>query len=139
MKELNRCLELRRQIADLEEKIEDIECRIRFPKAQTLSDMPRCSSSAGNPIENYIVQKEKYQSKKLLLETELHMEWSNIEKAMLSNNIPLEEVRLMYLRFNCGYPWKKCTAIMHDSFGGKWNENRAFRVYRGIVKSLQNT
>lgn len=137
MEELDRCLELRRNIIDLEERIEDIEGKIRFPKSQTISDMPRGSASGINPIEQYITQKEKYQSKKLLCETELSMIWSDVEKRMVMCNIAHAERYLMYLRFNSGFSWKKCTAIMRNAEGKKWNENKTYREYRKVLKALR--
>lgn len=139
MEELDKCLELRRKITDLEEKISDIDDRIRFPKAQTISDMPRCSSFGENKIDQYLIQKEKYQNKKLLYETELSMLWNSIEKWLICCGIGQAERYLMYLRFNSGFSWKKCTAIMRNIEGQKWNENKVFRTYRGILKKLNST
>lgn len=136
MEELNRCLELRRNIMSLEERIEDIEGRIRFPKSQTLSDMPRGSSSGTNPIERYIVLKEKYQSQKLLHETELSMIWNDLDKRMVMCGVPQDERRLMYLRYNSGLSWKKCTAIMREIEGKRWNENRTFKTNRKVLKAI---
>lgn len=137
MKELDRCLELRRKISKIEEKLEDIGYCIRYPKSQTMSDMPKTTSQAISPIERYIMQQDEFNRKKLLLETELSMHWNSIEKRMISCNIDKSARHLMYLRFNSGYSWKKCTAIMKNNEGEKWNENKTFRIYRKVVKMLQ--
>jgi len=137
MEELSKCLELRKKINDIEEKLEDIAYSIKCPKIPTVSDMPRSTSILGNPIERYIEKQEKYENEKLLLETELNMKWNSIEKKLIACGTEKAERQLIYLRFNRGYSWKKCTSIMRNAEGQKWNENRTFRTYRKIVKKLQ--
>lgn len=139
MEDLNKCLDLRRKITSFEEKIEDIEDRIRFPKSQTISDMPRSTSSGICQIEKYVILKEKLQSKKFLCETELNVMWGSVTKRMMMCNVSHAERYLMYLRYNSGYSWKKCTEIMQQLEGEKWNENKTFRVYRKVVKLLSNS
>lgn len=136
MNELERCKDLRKQIADLEEKIEDIEGRIRYPKAQTISDMPTASSTT-NPIERYILLKEKYENRKLLYENELNGLWSEINLKMDKCNVTLSEKRVMLLRYKNGLPWKKCTAIMKEIVGEYWTENLTFKTNRKVKKALE--
>lgn len=138
MEKLNKCLVLRKKINDIEEKLEDIAYSIKCPKIPTVSDMPRSTSISGNPIERYIEKQEKYENEKLLLETELNMLWNSIDKRLIACGTGKSERQLIYLRFNRGYSWKKCTAIMRKAEGQKWNENRTFRIYRKTVKNLQN-
>ena len=139
MRELDKCRELRQKIIETEEMIEDISCSIRYPKVPTMSDLPKGSASSTSPIDRYIMLLEKYQNKKLLLETELSQLWNCIEKQMIACNIDKSDRQLMYFRFNSGYPWKVCTSIMRRKEGKQWNENRSFRVYRNVVAMLQKS
>ena len=136
MFELDKCLDLRKKIQDTEEKIEELDVRIRFPKAQTMSDMPR-STSFSNKMEDYLVKKEKLTTKKLSLEAMLEMSWDKIKDKLSKTNATVQEIMLLRYRFYNGYSWKKCTAIMAGS-DKKWNENKTFRVYRQVIAKLQN-
>lgn len=138
MNELERCRELRKQIADLEEKIEDIEGNIRYPKAQTISDMPRGSSTGTNSIERYILYKERYESIKLQFEKELFALWEKINQKMDMCNITLDEKRVMLLRYKHGLPWKICTKLMKETAGAYWTENLTFKTNRKVKKALEN-
>lgn len=138
MNDLERCKDLRKQIADLEEKIEDIEGNIRYPKAQTISDMPRGSSTGTNSIERYILQKEKYENRKLMYENELFDLWAKINQKMDFCNINNNEKRVMLLRYKDGLPWKKCTEIMKEIAGAYWTENLTFKTNRKVKKALEN-
>ena len=137
MKELNKCLDLRQRISDLNNLLEDIACRIRYPKAQTISDMPRLSSGGGNPIERYILQQEKYETRKKAAETELNDTWNAVVILFNRKKLHKDEILLMRLRFYYGYQWKQCAAIMREKYGDTWNENKVFRTYRKVVKTLQ--
>lgn len=137
MNELEKCLELRRRITETEEMLEDISCCIRYPKVQAMSDSPKSTSPFESSIERYIVKQEKFENQKLLLETELNMVWNTLMKRLIMLRVGKPERKLMYLRFNRGYSWKECGAIMKDSEGEMWNSNRVFRTYRKICVLLQ--
>lgn len=139
MKELDRCLEIRRKISAIEEKLEDISYSIRYPKPQTMSDMPRSASSSDSPIERYIMRQEKYESDKRLLETELNSIWNMVEKQLIICEVEKSEIQLMYLRFNRGYSWKKCAATLSKAYNENWNNNKVFRIYRKIMLLLQKS
>lgn len=134
--ELEVCLELRKRLNDIEEQLEEMRSNVRFPKIQTISDMPR-GSVGENSIERYITKSEEYDQKRLSIKESLDSSW---EKAMilLSNcGVESDAIRLMYFRFYCGFSWNKSTSKMRREYGEKWNENRAFRTYRNIVNIVQ--
>lgn len=138
MNEFERCKELRKQITDLEKKIMDIEGRIRYPKSQTFSDTPRGSSSGINPIERYLMQKEKYKGRKLRLENELFDLWAKINYKMDMCGINHNEKKVMSLRYKDGLPWKICTKLMKEIAGDYWTENLTFKTNRKVKKALEN-
>lgn len=140
MYELEKCLDLQKRIQEINEKIEELNVKIRFPKAQIMSDMPR-STSPTNPVESYIITKEKLCTKKLSLEALLEISWGGVkDKLSIANldgeGVTVEEISLLTNRFYLGYSWKKCTQIMAKN-DSKWNDNKTFRVYRKIMKKLQ--
>lgn len=137
MQILSDCLELRRKITKLEEKLEEISDCIRYPKSQTMSDMPRGAASTISPIERYIIKQDEYQNDKLLLENTLRLKWNEVNRLLVECGVDKPERYLMYLRFHNGYSWRKCTATMENMVGTKWNENKTFRTYRKIILLLQ--
>lgn len=137
MERLDAFFELHKRIADLDDRILTLSCRIKSPKAQTISDMPRGTASNENQLERYIVAKERLEEQKKQLEEELDRMWKELKAELVQCGVGFEERALMYLRFRRGMPWKKCTIKMRTKYNPEWNENKTFRVYRSIVKSIQ--
>ena len=136
MEELKRCLELRRKIDEIDDRILDIKSKVRHPKTQTLSCMPRNASQSDSAIERYIITLDKLQARRGALEEELYLRWVQIEKTLDRCSIARNDKRLLSLRFYSGLSWKKCTAKM-QKLDATWNENKTFRRYREVVKVVQ--
>lgn len=137
MELLDRCLYLRSQINKIDEKLARIRSEVRYPKSQTLSDVPRGASSGESAIERYIVKEEEYTEKRNSLVMELDSSWEEVVDALAECDITRpDEVALMKLRYYRGFKWKRCIQIMEER--ARWNENKVYRIHRKIVQLLQN-
>lgn len=129
MRELEKCLELRRKITDISEQIEMLQSRIETPKCQILSDMPK-GGSESNSIEEYIIRKERLEQRKRQNENRLASEWRSISTKLKQNGVTDDVIELLKYRFYYGYRWKKCAVHM------QWNENKCFREYRMALSKM---
>lgn len=137
MNDLERCLELNRQIASYETIIKEVEMEIRYPQTTKLSDTAIARQSRRNVIEKYIERKEKYENAKLECEIKLNKLWLEINPKMDKCGISTNEKKVMLLRYKNGLPWKKCTAIMKEIVGEYWTENLTFKTNRKVKKALE--
>ena len=133
MKEFDECLEIRRYIDEVNEKIETITAAATAPKSQAISDMPRGSGSNENAIDKYIEKKEELRCTYDNLCRSLDRKWNVALEIMYNCHISGEDIMLMYHRFYLGYPWKKCAAEMRAKRGKQWDINRVFRRYRKVL------
>lgn len=132
IKLLDECREIRNEIKEIEEDIEEITLRVSAPKSQSFDDMPKATSKLGNSIETYIEKKERLEEEREELIQQLESKWKNIVIALNLNNITIEEKLLLYYRFHEGYSWRHCGNKL------KWNDNKVFRIYSKIRKSIEN-
>lgn len=139
MKLLDVCLELKRELNDIEEEIEEVRLLAKHPKAQRITGMPR-GGGIGNQAESYILKLEKLEDDKTLKKNKLRDTWVEAKTILKSHDARTEYIYLMWLRFYCGYQWKICNDIMKDKYPSQnWNINKCFRVYRSIVKMCDNS
>ena len=130
MREFEKCLEMKRDIDDIDEEIIDLKARVSAPKNQVITGMPGCAST-DNAIERYLTKLEKLEAKKKYIREQQKKKWENA--VLKLGDIGEERKMLLYYRFLCGLSWKKCAAKMDHDYGG-WNINRVFRAYRKIAK-----
>lgn len=135
IEELDECFELRKRVQDISDRIEELELRIRAPKAQPFSDMPH-GTSRTNPLERYITKKEELEVKKHTVEMQLDEKWGETSRLFTDSGATKQELDLLRLRFFYGKPWKECTATMNKIYGN-WNDNASFRAYRKAVERLK--
>ena len=126
MKELQECLELKREIERLNERIVEIRAVVFSPKNQVITGMPR-GGNGENVIEKYLIKLERLEERKKALYKDLSDTWQAAEGKM--PNLAEQERYLLYIRFARGLPWKKC-AVEMDKRYGNWNINKVFRTYR---------
>lgn len=126
MKELQECLEVKREIERLNERIVEIKAVVFSPKNQIITGMPH-GGSGENAIEKYLIKLERLEERKKALYKELSDTWKAAEEKM--PNLEEQERYLLYIRFTRGLPWKKCAVEMNKLYGN-WNINRVFRTYR---------
>lgn len=139
MKQLDVCLDLKRDINDIEEEIAEVRLLAKHPKAQRITGMPR-GGGIGNQAENYIIKLEMLEDDCTNKKNKLRDTWSEAIAILEKHNIKAEYIYLVWLRFYCGYQWKICNDIMKDKYPSQnWNINKCFRVYRSIVKMCDNS
>lgn len=129
MRELEQCLELRRKINGINERIEELRSSIETPKCQTLSDMPK-GGGERNTIEEYIIKLERLEQKKAVIEQHLVSDWRTISADLKKNGVFDDVILMLKYRFFYGYRWKKCAVHM------QWNENKCFREYRAFLSKM---
>lgn len=129
------CLDLTRRIQHLEEVLRELQYKIRYPKSQSFSDMPK-GSSQESMLEVYLEKQESIATKKLLLQNQKSLIWKEIEKAMNDLDIKPHEQQLMRLRYRMGFSWKKCTQSMKIEYR-KWNDNKTFKVNAGVKAKIK--
>lgn len=130
------CLDLTRRIAHLEEVLKELQYKIRYPKSQSFSDMPK-GSSQESVLEVYLEKQESIATKKLILQNQRLLIWRELEKAMTDHSITPAEQQLMKLRYFMGFSWKKCTQTMKTEYK-KWSENRTFKANKVVKTELHN-
>ena len=126
MKELQECLELKREIERLNEIIVEIKAVVFSPKNQIITGMPR-GGNGENAIEKYLIKLEHLEERKKALYKDLSDTWQVAEVKM--PNLSEQERYVLYIRFARGLPWKRCAVEMNKLYGN-WNINRVFRTYR---------
>ena len=133
MRQLDECMKLRERINKKNEEIIELKTKIMSPKNQIISDMPR-GGKQSNSIEAYIIKYEKLEHRKTALMNELEEKWQAIDMSDLSD----AQCKLLHLRYYCGLEWKKCSRIMCEVVGKKFNENRCYREHRNALDILHN-
>jgi hypothetical protein len=126
---LEKCLELRRDINSIDERIAELKLRIRSPKNQIISDMPK-GNSRNNSIEEYLITLEKLESKKIKYNSRITDKWQLIYNKLINNGVSEEAITMLRYRFYYGYSWKVCADLMN------WNKNKCFRVYRAVLSKF---
>mgnify|MGYP001279557539 FL=1 len=114
-KELLAYRSIKKELNDLEKRIEELRKDARSPKGISYSDMPRGRSEPIPSQQRYIEQLEKlsdlYEERKAkLVETQIA-----IERAISS--LPSELRLLMQYRYIDGMRWEEIAEIMHISIG----------------------
>lgn len=131
MKELQECLNAKRKIDTIDEKIYELRARVFSPKNQIISDMPRSKGGVDNAIEKYIIKLERLQQQKDDMLKYQAQQWQIVQEK--TPNIKEQEKQLLYIRFVKGFAWNKCVVELNRQYGN-WNVNKAFRIYRKINK-----
>lgn len=135
MKELDRILELRRDIESIDERLESLKLMTQ-PKAQVISDMPR-GGERKNSIEEYVIKSERLHNKREYKQRCIDKEWARLVVWFDEANLSREQKTMLRLRFYKGKPWKVCLWRLRDKYSGqKWSESKLFRLYRNAVDKL---
>lgn len=137
MRELKACLDIRREITEIEEKIFELREAVAAPKNQVITGMPRGGAS-DNVLDKYLIKVERLENRKNDLCVELHNKW-NIVKMKLANANECKgsTLKILKLRFYHGCSWNKCVGIITKIYPDEnWNINKAFRVYGKINKII---
>lgn len=132
MIELESCLELRRKINDIDDKISILRAAILSPKNQVITGMPR-SGNTENLIDRYLIRSEMLQIEKEQALNQLSETWNVVQSK--TGALTTQEKELLFFRFVEGNAWKKCAYLMNKKYGG-WNINKVFSTYRRILKTL---
>ena len=134
MRELEKCLEIKREIEDIDEEIIELKSQIASPKNQVLTGMPRGGNNE-NAMERYLLKVEKLEQRKTNLLKYQAKKWQiALEKLP---NISEQEKFMLHIRFIKGKTWKKCARDLNVKYGN-WNINKVFRIYRKIIKNSKN-
>lgn len=129
MQELKECLELKREINKLNDKIKEIEAITKAPKNQIITGMPR-SNNMDNVMDRYLIKIESLEEKRNTLQNLLDDKWDCLFPILVNCNLNAETIELLRLRFYKGLPWKICVSRLRKKYPkDKWNENKAFRLY----------
>ena len=123
---LNECLILRRDIESINERIEELNLRIKSPKNQIITDMPK-GNNQQNAIEEYLIKKEKLEKMRFDYNRKISGKWQSVYYKCVNNDISKEAIEILRYRFYYGYTWRVCGEMM------KWNKNKCFRVYRSVL------
>lgn len=140
MVELDACLELAKKIRQKDETILDLKSNVLAPKNQILSDMPRGSGTTTSPQEDYLIRLEKLTDEKRTLQEQRVSIWFDaVAKLKEADVTGASAYEMLKYRFYCGYPWKVCAKKMKNQYPTeKWNLNKCFRVYSGILHKIDN-
>lgn len=133
---LKDCLELRHEIKEIDELIEEIKAILYYPKCQDLSGMPKGEGSGESIIDKLITKKSNLEKKKANIACNLGNKWTVIEKACKNAHISDAGIKLLSLRYYYGLSWKMVTLKMQDYTGQNWNDNKTFRVHRAVLYKL---
>ena len=132
MREFDYCLQIKREIYDIDEEIYELRLKISAPKNQVITGMPRGGNNE-NAMDRYVMELERLEKKKANL---IKQQQKYFNSAL--QRIPdatEQEICLLRNRFIQNLPWKKCVSAMNEKkVYGKWNINRVFYTYRKINK-----
>ena len=129
--------EVREKINKVQDKIEYLQMQADSPRSSSFSDMPKGSRNVSNPIEQYIIKKEKLEEKRNALNAKFKRLCKISVAQMNEAGINKQAQKMIYLRFACGLPWKECSANLNTLFpDSKWNVNKCFRVYREVLYKI---
>lgn len=137
MKTLDRCLQLRRRINEIDEKIETLKFNIDSPRSSVISDMPKGGGTRGNPLEEYVIKLEELENKRKRINAVLVELFKELRSTMAKAGIDDQACEMMKYRFYHGLQWKACAAVMNKKHPkNNWNVNKCFRVYRAILYKM---
>ncbi len=136
MKELTECLNTKRKIDEIDEKLYALRVAILSPKAQIITGMPRSQGGDNNAVECYMIKAEKLNAEKETLKAYQMELWSGVMLKCNDVNVPKKDRKLLYLRFIKGLSWKASTAEMQKEYK-KWNINTTFRRYRKTLCAIE--
>ena len=137
MKELTECLNIKRKIDEIDEKLYELRAAILSPKNQVITGMPRSGGGVdNNAIEKYIIKAERLEAKREKLKAYQIELWQGIMHKCNKAHIPKKDRSLLYFRFIKGMSWKACTNEMQKRYK-KWNINTTFRRYRKTLYALE--
>lgn len=134
MRELQKCLLLRRKIDEISDRIYELRAKVTSPKNQIITGMPRGGGSNDNVNERYLIRLEYLIEKRHKLRKYQAKEWirakNKIKEYSLDTKTNFEETaNLFFFRYVKGLSWNKCVAKLNTEYGG-WNSNKAFRINR---------
>ena len=139
MVELDECLDLARMIKEKDEVLIELKSRVMSPKGLIVSDMPKGGGSPMNTMDEYLIKKERIKKAKKRLEERLDAKWECVVNILKACGVDSETIHLMKFRFYCGLSWKKCTAAIKEEYpDGRWNANKCFSAYRGVLHKTSN-
>ncbi len=125
------------KIKKIQDKIEYLEMQASSARSSVLSDMPKGGGGAGNPLEQYIIKKEKQLEKLKLWEKRLNHQWAKAVCQMNSVKIGKQTQKMMYLRYCCALPWKQCVKELDKEFPNcGWNDNKCYRRQREVLDRI---
>ena len=136
MRQLDKILDLRRDIYSIEERLVELR-QITQPKAQVISDMPRGGGERKNLIEEYVIKAEKLERKLRRKRAELDNRWSEVVCVFNEAGVTQAQQTMMKERFYNAKPWKVCVKSMQKVYpDSKWNEQKLFRMYRDVLYKI---
>lgn len=122
------------KIKKIQEKIEYLEMQASTPRSSVFSDMPKGGGNASNPLEQYMIKKEKQIERLKPWKKRLNRQWAKAVYQMNSVKIDKQTQKMMYLRYYCGLPWKQCAKELDKEFPNcKWNDNKCFRKLSEVL------
>lgn len=137
---LDKCLDLRKDINEVDNKISELRGVVYAPKTQILSFAPSKGGVVVNKFDAFLINLERLDTRRIKLEEELNRQWRVTEAKLREIGATEDQIELMRCRFFHGLPWKTCCSEMQVSYPEKtWNEAKLFRVYRkikGVEKKL---
>ena len=136
MKELTECLNTKRKIDEINDKLYELRAAILSPKAQIITGMPRSGSGGDNAIEKYEVKAEALQEKLKRLYDYQEEQWEKVITIATVAGVSAIDMELLYFRFIKGLSWKVCTFEMKKKYKW-WNINTTFRKYREALRRME--
>lgn len=136
MKELTECLNTRRKINEINDKLYELRASVLSPKSQVITGMPRSGGGGdNNAIERYMIRAEKLTEKVERLEAYQAEQWEIVLSRAKEARISVRNIELLYYRYVKGLSWKVCTAKMKKKYKW-WNINTSFRKHRETLYAL---
>ena len=127
------------KLKKVQDDIEYIQYLASTPRSCELSDMPKGGGNAGNPLEQYMIKREKLEYRCKMLTERLEMQWKRAIYQMNAAGLDEQCQKMMYYRFRCNLPWKKCASKLDKKYPNcKWNPNKCFRKYREVLYKIRN-
>lgn len=135
MRELfDECYNLKLSVMELDERIEEIQTVLYYPKNQLLSDMPKGGGGTDSTVDNLLIKLDNLRREREIKAAAHRVKWAEIVKMLDKCNVTKEEKELFKLRFYFGLMWKACIPIMNQRTNEEWNENRVYKTYRSICE-----
>lgn len=137
MRELERILEMRRSVDDLNLRIVELESMV-LPKAQVITGMPR-GGDHENAIEKYTETKITLEEKRERILRKMARLWKGLEGRFDQCGITERQKAMLEARFYNGLPWKRCVLAMRQVYPDEqWDEQKLFRMYRKVISRLKS-